>query len=192
MSTPFPGLDRLRVLVVCTANVCRSPIAERLLARHLADRGVEAVVTSAGVRGGRLPVHEDTALAARRVDLDLRNHTSRLLAAEMIATEGADLIIGMTREHLREIVALDPRAWPRTFTLKELARRSYEVSASGSVGEWIAVASEGRKAADLMVPSADDDLDDPYGGPPRGHVEMVGEVDSLTETIAGALVRAAR
>lgn len=178
----------LRILAVCTANVCRSPVAERLLARHLSGCGIDAAVRSAGVRGGRLPVHADTALAARELDLDLRDHRSRLLTPELITDEGTDLVIGMTREHLREIVAMDPDAWPRTFTLKELARRSSEVPSVASMGEWIAAAAAGRRASDLMTPSPDDDLDDPYGAPIRRQVEMMREVNALTALVGDSLV----
>ncbi len=177
----------LRLLVVCTANVCRSPVAERLLARHLADRGVDAEVRSAGVDGGRLAVHEDTVVAAQTLDLDLSDHESRLLLPDMIATEGADLVIAMTREHLREVVAMEPGAWPRAFTLKELARQAPTLPLDEPVEERIAPAAKDRAATELMSPSPDDDLADPYGGPARAHLEMVREVDALTARIAGAL-----
>ena len=90
--------------------------------------------------------------------------------------------------HLGKIVALEPAAWPRTFTLKELGRAALRVGlAGGDVAGWVARASEGRKAADLMVPSDDDDLSDPYGRDRRYHDEMVRQVDDLTRAIARAL-----
>jgi protein-tyrosine phosphatase len=178
----------LRILVVCTANVCRSPVAERLLLQRLTERGIASVVTSAGTRGGKLAIHDDTVAAAHQIGLDVADHRSRRLDAPLIRTEGADLVIGMTREHLREVVALEPAAWPRTFTLKELARAATRVGpVETSVADWVASASAGRRAADLMAPSDDDGLADPYGLERRAHVGMVDEVDGLTRRIAAAL-----
>lgn len=175
-----------RLLVVCTANVCRSPVAERLLRRHIADRCL--VVSSAGTHGGRLDIHHDTIRAAREIDLDLGGHTSRRLTSALIDTDGADLVLTMTREHLREVVGLAPHAWPRSFTLKELTRRALDVPSSVTdFAEWVRLVGEGRRAADLMVASPDDDLDDPYGGPYRGHLDMVREVDVLTRRLATLL-----
>ena len=181
----------LRVLVVCTANVCRSPVAAALLERHLRRRGMPAAVRSAGTRGGVRPVHPDTVAAADALAVDLRHHRSRPLEHRMLADEGADLVVGMTRGHLREVVALDADAWHRTFTLKELARRTTDMTIpAGGVAEMIALAAAGRTAADLLGSAADDDLADPYGSPAHEHVAMVAEVDRLTAMVAAALARA--
>ncbi|MDJ0771445.1 MAG: hypothetical protein QNJ12_21850 [Ilumatobacter sp.] len=178
-------MTEARILVVCTANVCRSPVVERLLARHLGPSFEDLRVTSAGTHGGRLAVHEHTVRAAREVDVDLTDHASRLLTEPMIVEEGADLVVTMTREHLRDVVGQVPDAWPRSFTLKELVRRALDVPIGvDGFDAWVRAASDGRRAADLMVPSADDDLSDPYGGPFAGHVAMVGEVDRLVRRLA--------
>ncbi len=178
----------LRILVVCTANVCRSPVAERLLRRYLVEFDKPGSVVSAGTHGGRLPIHDDTTRAARAVDLDLGGHRSRMLTQDLIDTDGADLVITMTREHLRTVVGIQADAWPRAFTLKELARRGLDVSASVTdISEWTAIASRGRRASDLMSADPLDDLSDPYGGSYRGHVDMIAEVDALTRRIARLL-----
>ena len=41
-------LARIDILILCTGNTCRSPMAEALLRATLADRGIEARVSSAG------------------------------------------------------------------------------------------------------------------------------------------------
>jgi protein-tyrosine phosphatase len=185
----------LRILAVCTANVCRSPVVERLLTRHLSAAGWPVQVRSAGVAGGRLGVHRDTLAAAAEVGVDLSDHGSRRLTTALLADDGADLVVTSTREHLREVVALDPGAWPRTFTLRELARRAGEVSNMANVwnvsdfAAWRAALGEGRRAADLMRPDPADDLDDPYGGPARHHVTMVHDVEALSARIAHLVPR---
>lgn len=178
----------IRVLTVCTGNICRSPVAERLFARHLAAAGHRAIVRSAGTWGGRQPVSAHTMRASAAIGLDLSDHRSRQLTAELIATDGADLIVTMTRQHLREVVALDQAAWPRTFTLKELARRAITVpSGGGGFEAWREALGAGRRAGELMTPSRDDDIDDPYGGPFATHGQMVAEVDSLIADVVRRL-----
>ena len=188
----------LRILTVCTANVCRSPVVERLLSRHLESAGWSVQVRSAGVSGGRLGVHRDTLAAAAEVGVDLSDHSSRRLTAGLLTEEGADLVVTSTREHLREVVALDPGAWPRTFTLRELVRRADHLSgmtgASGmtdvtNFATWRAALGQGRRAADLMRPDPADDLDDPYGAPARHHLAMVRDVEVLSARIAHLVPR---
>jgi protein-tyrosine phosphatase len=169
--------------MVCTGNICRSVVAERGLARELAARGIEATVRSAGTLG-ELDNDPDTVRAAGEVGLEIGDHRSRRLTAELIATEGADLIVAMTRGHLREVVALDPRAWPRTFTLKELARRTAPVRPAGPFEAWRGKIAGDRKAAEMMGASEADDVADPHGSPYRAHQRMVTEVLALTAAVA--------
>jgi protein-tyrosine phosphatase len=176
----------MRILTVCTANVCRSPVAERLLARRLAEVGLPAVVRSAGTHGGSLPVHPHTVEAASRIGVELSDHVSRALTTDLLETDGADLVITMTREHLRHAVALHPTVWARAFTLKELVRRA---SAAGStagdgLAAWVGAMSVGRQAIDLMHPDPVDDVADPYGGAAGGHHTMVSELDALCTQLA--------
>lgn len=168
------------MLLVCTANVCRSPVAERLLARHLARVGVPAVVTSAGTHGGRLRVHRDTIEAARLGGIDLTDHTSRAVTRDLIATDGADLIVGMTREHVTMVVGLDPSAWPRTFTLRRLIRRATALADDGVTGTWdtwLEAIGVDRRPTDVLNGDARDDVPDPYGRPLSAHIAMTASLD---------------
>jgi protein-tyrosine phosphatase len=175
--------------VVCTANICRSPVAERVLQQRLDDAGHDAVVTSAGVMGGVLEPHVDTIKAAvDALDVDITGHRSRRLTTELIRTDGADLVIAMERTHVREIAVLEPTAWPRTFTLRELARRSLHVPADVSdLPTWVFAAAEGRSTADLLRFEPADDLTDPYGHPYRDHLSMVVEVDQIVSRLVRML-----
>jgi protein-tyrosine phosphatase len=181
-----------RLLVVCTANVCRSAVAERMLARALSGRvdvdGAEWVVRSAGTASVRAPMDRHTVAAAAAVGLTLDGHVARHLSSEIIATDGADLVLTMTREHLRTVVGLDPSAWPRTFTLKEFARRASAIpqvgSDQGGFQAWRARLAEGRRAAGLMKPDPDDDVVDPYGEPRRSHDLMVETLSAEVGVIA--------
>ncbi|QDU71791.1 low molecular weight protein arginine phosphatase [Mucisphaera calidilacus] len=109
------------LLLVCTGNTCRSPMAEviarDLLARRhgveaasLGDAGVE--VGSAGVMtmGGSAASPEAVAVMAER-GLDLSGHVSRGLTHELV--RGSDLILAMTQGHLEALLSVAPEARDR-------------------------------------------------------------------------------
>lgn len=91
------------ILVVCTGNVCRSPIGERLLRQYLPDRRI----TSAGIFGleGR-PADDYAQEVARRHGVSLDGHVARKLTRGLM--QESDLILVMEPEHLRFISAMAP------------------------------------------------------------------------------------
>jgi protein-tyrosine phosphatase len=155
-----------RVLVLCTANQCRSVMTAALLQSRLAAAGIRASVRSAGLRGGGLPPSPEAVAAMAARGLDVSGHRSRALAADDLAA--TDLILAMAREHLRHAVVLLPPAWPRAFTLRELVRRG-ELAGARQPGEdmagWLGRAHAGRQRSALLGDCAGDDIADPAGGP---------------------------
>jgi protein-tyrosine-phosphatase len=174
-----------RVLVVCSANRCRSPLAAALLRMALVERDVPADVGTAGLRSPGRSATDQTSMVGARRGLDLTAHRSRTLDPDLIAT--TDLILGMERVHVREVVALEPSAWSRTFTLKELVRRGESAGSrepDESIGSWLRRVSEGRTARDLMGESPDDDVTDPTGGPMAEHEDLAQELEDLVRRLA--------
>jgi protein-tyrosine phosphatase len=105
------------ILVVCTGNVCRSPVAEAALTRALQLRLGEAAptVSSAGTAGWQGSGATREAIeAAAELDLDISGHVARMLMPAMI--EAADLIVCMAAEHRDEVAS------HKAYTLKELVR----------------------------------------------------------------------
>ena len=176
------------VLCVCTANMCRSPLLEVFLGSALRSRGVDAHVHSAGTSAdGRPAVREIVEVGAERGH-DLQAHLSRRLSPELI--RGADLVLPLAREHLREVVVSAPEAFDRTFTPKELVRRASAAGGRRS-GEplpvFLARLHEGRTPQDLMGDDPSDDVADPIGGPRSGYERTAVELEQLALAIAALL-----
>jgi protein-tyrosine phosphatase len=103
-----------RILVVCLGNICRSPMAEYVLRKHLQGRGV--TVESAGIaatNGARIDPLALGVLAAHGIDAD--GHVARRLEQAML--DAADLVLVMERAHLDFIRARFPSATGKTFLL---------------------------------------------------------------------------
>ncbi|RTR00153.1 low molecular weight protein-tyrosine-phosphatase [Halomonas nitroreducens] len=101
-----------RILVVCTGNVCRSPVAEALLRQAYPDRRIE----SAGLAApqGR---EADPAVVtlAEAEGLTLEGHQARQLTVEML--RAADLVLVMTENQRWEVSHLDAASLGKTMLL---------------------------------------------------------------------------
>ena len=118
----------MEILTVCTGNICRSPLAELLLASRLADVG--ARTRSAGVRAApaaaMTPEAIALAVANGVAEPAARAHLSRRLTESMLRSP--DLILAMDRGHRREIAELAPSRLRSTFTVREFARLASTLS----------------------------------------------------------------
>jgi len=94
---PDPGL----VIVVCTANICRSPMGEKLL-RHALAAEPEPLrslkVVSAGIAAARgQPATDNSVAALKKVGIDLSGHASQPLTQELL--DRALAVFCMTESH---------------------------------------------------------------------------------------------
>ena len=167
--TLLPGQSRalarlpyINILFVCTGNVFRSPIAQAFLTKIARDRSLGLTVQSAGTLPGERSILPEALKVISARGVDISAHRSRQLG---IADVGrAHLILGMAREHVREVALVDPEAWPRTFTLKELVRRGELLGArspSQTLSQWLALIGQTRPREDLVGSSSADDVEDP-------------------------------
>ncbi|HOE00510.1 MAG TPA: low molecular weight protein arginine phosphatase [Kiritimatiellia bacterium] len=106
------GERERQILVVCTGNTCRSPMAAGWLSKKLAGKGW--VVQSAGVAAwpGQ-PAAAEAIEAMREIGCDISGHRTRAVETKMVAD--ARYILVMTAGHQREIVARFPLAENKVF-----------------------------------------------------------------------------
>ncbi|MFK3979475.1 low molecular weight phosphatase family protein [Micromonospora sp. NPDC050397] len=180
------------VLIVCHANLCRSPMAEylarELLVQHLRDEASGVPVSSAGTHAvPGYPMHPHAARLTAERGTDPDPFRSRPLHADQLRTAG--LVLTATRAQRTTCVALAPAALRRTFTLRQFARlasaaidQGWSTPAGQHDPAWRlaqAVAAASRARAGLQPPARpeDDDLSDPVGLPIAEFRRCVGEIE---------------
>jgi glycine hydroxymethyltransferase len=113
------------VLFVCTGNVCRSPMAEGLFRKLVAERK-DIAIQSAGLSAGRgLPASQHAILALSEEGVDLMNFRSKPVSEELV--RHATHIFVMTRDHKRLLELFFPEAGEKTYLLREFEPGSPDV-----------------------------------------------------------------
>jgi protein-tyrosine phosphatase len=190
----------VRILTVCTGNICRSPVAERLLQAGL-NQAVPGgfVVASAGTRAvvGE-PMQPISADIVRTYGGNPDNFAARQLTPAIL--RGVDLVLTMTTAHRGEVLQLDASLLKRTFTIREYARMldvlDQRAAATGGGGLdtggfdddgdrlaantafWKSLAARAAGVRHLSLPpnSADNDIVDPYRRAPEVYRQMEDEL----------------
>lgn len=195
------GDDRFDVLVVCTGNVCRSPVAEQVLRARFGEQYVR--FSSAGtfaLVGQEMPAQAQE-LARRLGGTTAGPHYPRLIEQALI--ERADLVLALTREHRSEIVRMLPRANRYTVTLREAARlleslvkgpsnaqdnaRLRALPLPDALRELVPrMMAERGFAAPPSAPDADDVVD-PYRRPQETYDESGSQILDAVNRIEAAL-----
>ena len=182
------------VLHVCTGNICRSPMAERIMRsavhRRFGEQAAEFEIRGAGTYGGHAgqPMHPPAAQVLAELGCDAGGFAATWLQERQV--QWAELILTATADHRRQVLGLDPRALRRTFTLVELARLVAPVqpdalppgSPAERLGALVGLAVE-RRAIDPPPHRGADDIDDPF----EQHLDVyrgtAREISAAIETI---------
>lgn len=151
MSAPGP------IIVICTANICRSPMAAALLQHALAGqpeplRSLKVVSAGVAARAGE-PVSENSVLALKKVGIDISSHRAQPLTQRML--DEALAVLCMTESH-RAMIEVQAEPVPKNiFLFRE------------------------------FVGAGDREIGDPFGGSlnvyEAARDEMVEAVPALTE-----------
>lgn len=180
-----------RVLVVCTANVIRSPFVAGLLRTRLETAGVTGLrLDSAGVsaRPGR-PAETRVRDLGRVYGLDLDAHRSALLDDARLAS--GPTVLCAERGHRRAILALRPDLVASVFTIREFARLVEAVGREGEPAprEWSELVQRAARArfADRHVVDSDDDVVDPIGRSDDVWLQFENQATQAVSTILAAI-----
>jgi protein-tyrosine-phosphatase len=100
----------MKILFVCSGNTCRSPLAEVIARRIVANAArTDIEVSSAGTHAwDGSPASDGALLVGMERGLDLSNHRSRKLTKAIV--EASDLILVMAPSHVEEVRELVPDA----------------------------------------------------------------------------------
>jgi protein-tyrosine-phosphatase len=138
------------ILVVCTGNVCRSPMAEYLLRDLIKKEYLQnlAQVESAGTEALEgYPAAEYTAAICEKFGLDTTPHRARSITLDMV--KNADLILCMGIHHKFDLIKVFPQFHYKIFLLKQFGR--YKADSSFTI-------------------------EDPYGGPKENYEKTFLEI----------------
>src|SRR4051812_39927585 len=166
------------------------------LAERLGDDAALFDVSSAGT--GALvdyPIQEHAAALMAAQGVDVAGFAARQLDAELL--EGADLLLGMTREHRAAAATEAPAAIRRLFTLREFARLAD--AGAGEVdsslppvdrAHALVEAAAGQRGKARPQQPLDDDVPDPYGRPADAYRVPFALITTAVETVADVLAPA--
>lgn len=144
------------ILILCTGNICRSPMAEGLLKHALAGqtgplKSLKVISAGVAARSGEM-VSENSVLALKKTGIDISGHRSQAATQDLL--DGALIVFGMTESH-RAIIQAQGTPVPRHLYLFR----------------------------EFLPRAADQEIGDPYGGPLKiyesSRDEMVEAIPSL-------------
>jgi protein-tyrosine phosphatase len=181
------------VTFVCTGNICRSPLAEKLLRARLSERpSNDILVASAGLHAvvGASMEPEPTAIAIQG-GADPA-HIGSQVSEDLLRS--SSLILTMTRDQRAELAQEFPFALKRTFTLVEFVRILDELPAQvalpdRTIGRTIFdAASDAARFRGMIAIGVDDDVDDPYRRSLETHERVGNRISGLVSDLATRLV----
>ncbi len=149
----------MKILVVCTGNVCRSPLAAAMLRQRLTELGrtdIEVISAGTAAADGE-PASEGSYLVALEHGVDLSAHSAQLVTRKLV--DESDLILCMSEHHVQRCGELG--AADRAHLLGSYA---------------------GRKGRDATV-------EDPFGGDLREYRTTYAQLDELLDDVVDRLLK---
>ena len=174
----------IRVLFVCTANICRSPYLE-LRARQLLGPAAGVEVASAGTRGfDASPVSDTMAAEFERFGTDTASFRSRIVTDVLV--DDADLVLTAEAAHRTQLLEDRPTAFRKIFTLGQFVASAEAVDPALHGRDLIAAVMRRRVPA-----SPDHDIDDPYRRGPAEARRAAVTMEAMLEVLVDRLGQSA-
>lgn len=185
----------VRIMTVCTGNICRSPYAQLTLARALATvrpGAFEVVSAGTGALVGN-PVDPGSARILDERQIAHDTFRARQISEQLLGD--VDLVLGMAVEHRKIVLSYAPRLLKRTFTIKELARlvdsaeeqRPWSERLAGlrtPEERWAQIPLDlARERGRSRAAEGMDDVADPYRQADEAFVAMADDVDAAVARI---------
>ena len=178
------------VLIVCTGNICRSPVAAQLLAHRL-DPAWPVRVASAGTAAVvGYGIDAPSALALAELGVEPQAHAARRLTNEMI--NAADLVLTAETAHRSLVVQAEPLAFRRAFTLREFGRLGGHLA---SLTDPPTVDQLRQRVAEIAASRGvreppefgDDDIADPFGASLEVARACTAQISDALDAVVRAL-----
>ena len=164
--------DPIRVLFVCTANICRSPFME-IYARSVV--GDDLDLRSAGTYGlDRQPMSPEMVVELHGRGLHAQQFLSRPVTAELI--NESDLVITAERTHRQFVLDEHPDAFRRVLTLGQAFRASSVIDRATFGREALPELARLRGVAD-----AADDVADPFRRGPAAAAAAAAQITAMLD-----------
>lgn len=176
-----------KILLVCTGNICRSPMAEQMLRQKLGNQN-HILTDSAGafaLEGKDMP--DEAAASLLRRKYNLSKHSAKQLTADL--ADQADLILTAEQQHRSDVVRTSPSANRYTFTLKEFANlnryledplREEPFDKPKDLHDKVRITASTRGYAPVIK---DLDLADPYFKPWQAYDETADSLENLLDEV---------
>ena len=177
----------LGVVLICTGNRFRSPLAEAMLK---ARAPVALDVQSLGLYDlGPVPALAEALQAGRRFGLDLSGHRARALLGQDLA--GADLVLGFERIHVAAAVVDAGAPRDRSFTLPELVDLLESIDLPEDDDPQARFHESIRRANELRATRMPEatlaEVADPWGTPAGSYAAIGAQVAGLSERLVDLL-----
>jgi protein-tyrosine phosphatase len=148
-TTGIIGEDEMfQILMVCTGNICRSPMAAAMLAHGL-PKNLQGKITVSSAGTFALHGHwaaENAIAAMSGLGIDIRSHRARQITSDIVRS--ADLVLAMERTHLNYLRRLN------FFRGKQ----------------------KNRLLSEFGLNSGEPDIKDPYGGPLEDYLACIRDL----------------
>lgn len=176
----------VRILFVCTANVCRSPLAEGLMTKHAKRLASPIVASSASVDSVARIVHPIVVKLLAEQGIEPSHTESQPLDRSLV--DGADLVLTMTAEHALAVAGRHREATHRVFMLDHFAHVAPYPDPGSDIAGWLAALYQQPRLYGVNHDAHD--IEDPIGGDETTFRRIATQIDALTARVADLLAPA--